>query len=63
MTEVTNVVIGGQMLDLGAPMSIEDARQMLEESGVATNIASAKANLLNDTTVEFINEYGENGHK
>lgn len=60
---VSNVVVGGQNIDLGTEMSVEEARTVLQDLGVATNISDAKAQMVNSSTVEFINEYGENGSR
>lgn len=60
---VSTVVVGGQNIDLGTEMSVEEARSLVQELGVATNIGGAKAQMVNNSTVEFINEYGENGTK
>lgn len=61
MSQVRNVIVGGQNIDLGTSMEIEEARQVVQDLGLATNISNAKVNMLNDSTIEFINQYGENG--
>lgn len=58
---VENVMVNGQEVPLGEKMTIEQVRQELESTGVVSNIGKAQPYMVNDTTVEFVNERGTNG--
>lgn len=61
--QVENVMIDGQEVPLGGSFTVSEAKNMITEMGIMTDIANAQATMVTPTTVEFVNQRGENGNK
>lgn len=59
--KVTSVMIEGQAVPLEGEYTVNEARNMLMEMGIATNIGNAQAVMVTPDTVEFVNNRGDNG--
>lgn len=60
---VTNVMVNGQEMQLETEMPVSEVRALLQDQGIMTDIANAESRMVNSTTVEFVNQRGENGVK
>ena len=60
-TKVMSVMIDGQAVSLEGEYTVSEARSMLMETGISTDIGNAQAFMVTPDTVEFVNQRGTNG--
>lgn len=60
-TLISNVMIDGNVVPLDGEFTVAQAKEMLMESGIMTNIGNASAIMVTPDTIEFSNARGDNG--